>query len=324
MSSEAEWIVVGAKGKPRKKQRTAHGAVAAGGCGAQQQQQHDRRPEPPLPQPCDAAAAAAKLPGWEAPAILSSPPATARRGRARAARTPEERLCNLAAAVAACAREVAAAPVFASLRAAMAAAEARCGGWRWAEVRRLVVYGVGCIEDSRVSRYQLALALLLKDLLPGLAAPPELYDPAFSELDRALLARLGLELIAKDEQGARAVEEPTLFFLPHLEAALCDNLLRANWSPERLPRVALLGNSFATYWERWSAPSGHKPTGRRPDHLLRLVEARAAVEVPVPDGGFHVASAFNDSSLHVFAREACATCCREALAVAAAVGAAPT
>lgn len=64
---------------------------------------------------------------------------------------------------------------------------------------------------------QLALALLLREHLPGLAGPPETYDPAFSDVDRALLAALGVHVIEVNEGGARAVSEPTLFYLPHCE-----------------------------------------------------------------------------------------------------------
>jgi len=88
------------------------------------------------------------------------------------------------------------------------------------------------------------------------------------------------------------------------QAGLTDNLLAANWSARRLPNVAILGNAFSTYLDRWRAAGG-KPSGARPDRLLRLAEAGAVLEVPVPDGGFHVASAFNDSSLHIFPAAAC-------------------
>ncbi len=65
---------------------------------------------------------------------------------------------------------------------------------------------------------QLALLLLLRDqLLPSLASPPELFDPMFSQLDVALLAKLGLRVVHLDEQCARRVQTPTLFYLPHLE-----------------------------------------------------------------------------------------------------------
>ncbi len=47
-----------------------------------------------------------------------------------------------------------------------------------ASVRQLVVYGLGSMEGSATSRYQLALVLLLmQQLLPQLAAPPILFDP---------------------------------------------------------------------------------------------------------------------------------------------------
>ncbi|KAI8471053.1 MAG: hypothetical protein J3K34DRAFT_458516 [Monoraphidium minutum] len=317
-----EWVVIGGKGKPRKPRSAAAAAggqpppagTAAGGPAVT-----PAVVVPPLPPPPPPPAA---LPGWGGGGVDAGCSAGEWRGvgggrrRARAARTPEERTQELAAAVEECRREVAATPMFGHLRAAMAAAEVQCsavegggggggGGWSWGRVRQMVVYGLGCIEDSRVSRYQLALALLLRDLLPGLAAPPQLFDPAFSEADAALIARLGLALIPENEGGARSAAEPTLFYLPHCEAALCDTLLGANWSAAALPNVAILGNSFSTYRERWAAP-GAKPGGTRPGRLLRLAEAGAVLELPVPDGAFHVASAFNDSSLHVFPPPACA------------------
>ena len=41
-------------------------------------------------------------------------------------------------------------------------------------------------------RYQLGFALLLAELLPGLAAPLDAFDPAFDDVDRALLSNLGV------------------------------------------------------------------------------------------------------------------------------------
>lgn len=130
------------------------------------------------------------------------------------------------------------------------------------------------------------------------------------------------------------------------QGVLCDNLLGANWCAERLGRLALLGNSFATYATRWAAPPGVRPATARPGRLLQLVHEGAAarrwagaahtrwlwscacgllastarvhgtpvlttaaaaaacsgavLELPVRDGGYHVASAFNDMSLHIF------------------------
>jgi hypothetical protein len=84
-------------------------------------------------------------------------------------------------------------------------------------------------------RAQLALILALRDMLPGLASPPQLYDPAFTPTDAALLAALGLALIPVDERGARAAEGPTLFYLPHCEA-------RRGRAPARAPGAGERGN----------------------------------------------------------------------------------
>jgi hypothetical protein len=212
-----EWVVIGGNGKPRKSK-----AAAAVSGGREAATAAAAAVPPPLLPPLELQPHQ-PLPGWAADAAPASqqtqPTAGGRRRPRAAARTPEERLSALAASVDACRREVAASPAFAALRAALAAAEAR-SPWRAAGVKRLVIYGLGCVEDSRVSRYQLALALLLRDaLLPGLAAPPQLADPAFSQADAALLAALGMTVVAADERAGRAVDEATFFYLPHLEVS---------------------------------------------------------------------------------------------------------
>jgi hypothetical protein len=56
------------------------------------------------------------------------------------------------------------------------------------------------------------------------------------------LAARGLATLPTDEAGARSVTAATLFYMPHCEAGLYDNLLAANWSRAALPRIAILGN----------------------------------------------------------------------------------
>lgn len=69
-----------------------------------------------------------------------------------------------------------------------------------------------------LSVLQLAMVLLLRELLPGLQQPPQLYDPAFSELDTKLLQQMGLRVITVNEEGRRSIgRQQTLFFLPHCE-----------------------------------------------------------------------------------------------------------
>ena len=44
------------------------------------------------------------------------------------------------------------------------------------------------------ARYQLALALLVAELLPGLTSAMEAYDPVFDDVDRAFLQRVGVKV----------------------------------------------------------------------------------------------------------------------------------
>lgn len=65
---------------------------------------------------------------------------------------------------------------------------------------------------------QLAMVVLLQELLPGLQHPPQLFDPAFSPLDTQLLQQLGMAVIGRNEEGRRSIGgQRTLFFLPHCE-----------------------------------------------------------------------------------------------------------
>lgn len=46
------------------------------------------------------------------------------------------------------------------------------------------------------------------------------------------------------------MNRPTLFYMPHCEEWMYDNVLAANWGSEQLRRVAILGNSFRNYYDR--------------------------------------------------------------------------
>lgn len=176
--------------------------------------------------------------------------------------------------------------------------------WTWAPaphgVHSLVVYGLGSPIKSSVSCSQLALAeLLMRE--HGLAAVAAAggawtYDPVLGAGDRDILQRRGLSVLSTDEAGARAVAHPTLFYMPHCEAVLYDNLLASNWSPTALPRLAILGNSFKTYAERWE----FKPADAagRPKHVLAVLSY--CMEVPLGDTGAALVHGFNDTSLLLF------------------------
>jgi len=198
-------------------------------------------------------------------------------------------------------RDIARSNFYTRLKDALAAATLPFGAML-PGIKCLVVYGLGSLEQPGAVhiRYQVALASLLAGLLPALTSPPEAYDPVFTPLDEAVLPRCGLTITAHNEEGKRVATLPTLFFMPHCEVELTENLLQANVAAGTLGNVVILGNSFAQYHERWSLASARHLGRRRPEALLELCESARVCEVKVDDGDFEVAAAFNDLSLHTF------------------------
>ena len=117
----------------------------------------------------------------------------------------------------------------------------------------------------------MALALALRDLLPGLELPPQVFDPAFTPIDLGLLASIGFQvcdqggfiqvisaswcivkwpslLLSKvidvNEGERRAPTKPTVFYMPHCEHLLYDALLSHNEGQGTLGNVIILGNSL--------------------------------------------------------------------------------
>uniref|UniRef100_A0A673HRG3 SRR1 domain containing n=1 Tax=Sinocyclocheilus rhinocerous TaxID=307959 RepID=A0A673HRG3_9TELE len=64
------------------------------------------------------------------------------------------------------------------------------------------------------------------------------------------LKELGFTVLTENEEGKRAVYQPTLFYLMHCGKALYNNLLWRNWTPQTLPKLIIIGNSFHGIQER--------------------------------------------------------------------------
>ena len=100
---------------------------------------------------------------------------------------------------------------------------------------RMVILGLGSPTRSAVSRFQLALALVLARHLRIDAEDVDLYDPVFTPVDVATLRakRVGtvLDRAAADAAcgpDAAPARAATFWYMPHCEAALYENVLRAN------------------------------------------------------------------------------------------------
>ncbi|XP_058103906.1 protein SENSITIVITY TO RED LIGHT REDUCED 1 [Magnolia sinica] len=160
----------------------------------------------------------------------------------------------------------------------------------------MVIYGIGSIGSYDPSRLQLALAILLQRDFDWIGRI-EIFDPVISAVESRVMAALDCSVLSVDEQGRRAAEEPTLFFMPHCEAVLYDNLIEANWRPERLNRIVVFGNSFGHYRRVVSEFKG-SAIADSARHVLAV--GRFVEEVGIETVSDDFFRAFHETSWHFF------------------------
>ena len=212
---------------------------------------------------------------------------------------------------------------------------------------RMVILGLGSPTRSAVSRFQLALALVLAQHLRIDAEDVDLYDPVFTPVDVATLRakRVGtvLDRAAADAAcgpDAAPARASTFWYMPHCEAALYENVLRANGGGDdgvsggvsgdgadetsfvvdaaaqtktktktktktnaNDAPFAFFANRFETYELRWVGRRGARECPRRVLEAAAAI-ARGGLEIKVdPDGTFAAAAAlgaFNDTSVQAW------------------------
>lgn len=125
------------------------------------------------------------------------------------------------------------------------------------------------------------------------------YEPHFSQDDKAVVEELGCSLIDHNEEGKRRVENLTLFFMLHCGKPLYNSVLWANWGLG-LSNVIILGNRFTSYQER--IPS--RKLREEASYIYKILPYTS--ETPIPNT-FHHSDIFNDSGIHWFPREVLAT-----------------
>lgn len=111
---------------------------------------------------------------------------------------------------------------------------------------QMIIYGIGSIESFDPPRLQLSLAVLLKRRFSWIG-DIEVFDPIISFTESKVLESLGCSVLSVNEHGQRQVSKPALFFMPHCDAQLYDNLLLANLRADSLSQIILFGNSFSEY-----------------------------------------------------------------------------
>ncbi|KAK1572628.1 hypothetical protein Q3G72_035485, partial [Acer saccharum] len=160
---------------------------------------------------------------------------------------------------------------------------------------QMVIYGIGSIESYETPRLQLSLAILMKRKLSWIG-DVEVFDPILSATESQVLESFGCSVLSVNEQGRRCAIKPTLFYMPHCEAELYDNLLQANQGV-MLKGIVLLGNSFETYEQHVSEykSSVIVDTAR---HVLAVREFTQEFSIKTVSDDYF--AAFHDSSWHFF------------------------
>jgi len=112
-----------------------------------------------------------------------------------------------------------------------------------APIEDLICLCLGKLDDQCVV-YQLAVLVLLAQLLDIPHERCLIYDPVHTTEDRSILTHLGFVASDENKQAKYQVQRMTLFYMPFGPYDLYNNLVQANW--HSLHRIAVLGNSF--FW----------------------------------------------------------------------------
>ncbi|KAH7513192.1 hypothetical protein FEM48_Zijuj12G0170300 [Ziziphus jujuba var. spinosa] len=161
---------------------------------------------------------------------------------------------------------------------------------------KMVIYGIGSIESYESPRLQLSLAILLRKKFNWIGEI-EVFDPVLSATEARVLEALGCSVLSINEQGRRLAQNPTLFFMPHCEAELYNNLLQSNWEEGFLNHIALFGNSFETYEQHFSVFKNSK-VAESAKHILGVRKFTDEFRIQTVSDDYF--AAFHDSSWHFF------------------------
>ncbi|GAB2283397.1 sensitivity to red-light reduced protein [Dionaea muscipula] len=166
----------------------------------------------------------------------------------------------------------------------------------------MVIYGIGSIESFDPPRLQLSLAILMKREIDWIG-DIEVFDPVLSATESRVLEALGCTVLTIDEQARRKAVKPTLFFMPHCEAVLYNNLLEANWEKELLSNMVLFGNSFEAYEQHVSVVKDLVFDDSR-KHILAAHSFADEFRIETVSDDYF--KAFHETSWHFFSPDAAA------------------
>uniref|UniRef100_A0A8C6SWX1 SRR1 domain containing n=1 Tax=Neogobius melanostomus TaxID=47308 RepID=A0A8C6SWX1_9GOBI len=156
-----------------------------------------------------------------------------------------------------------------------------------------VCYGLGPFSSCVSARYQLAMLLLLLEAAQIELSDCFIYDPIFSNGEKAVLKELGLTVLTENEEGKRRANEPTLFYLLHCGKALYNNLLWKNWDTHYLTQMIIIGNCFSALKDR----AIDREFSRDYNYISRITSVCKEILLPCPS---HMIDVFSDSAVLTF------------------------
>ncbi|KAK7467085.1 hypothetical protein VKT23_004145 [Stygiomarasmius scandens] len=119
----------------------------------------------------------------------------------------------------------------------------------WKTTSRVICLGLGSPSNSSISRAQLGFLLDVCNVLKIAYTKVTVYDPVFTEEDRALFNGFEFQTPPSSESLDVTIDDPTIFFMPHCDMELYENVLRKNWTRERLTNLVLVSNQLEAYVE---------------------------------------------------------------------------
>lgn len=148
--------------------------------------------------------------------------------------------------------------------------------------------------DSLQSRYQLGLLLTIKNEFK--IKNCHIYDPKFTDTERANLTEIGCDSINQNEEAKRNLLPGTLVYLPHCPKQLLNNLLWANWDKVILASCVIISNSIDQ-----TVTSASDRILNKEAYYLRKISPYV-LEKKFSDD-FIYNDVFNDMALHTFTYE---------------------
>jgi len=145
-------------------------------------------------------------------------------------------------------------------------------GANLAKVEKVICLCLGNLEDN-ASMYQLSLLILLLERLGVHHEKCSVFDPCHSSQEADVLKHLGFTIMHENTEAKISVRQMTLFYMPHADYVLTDNLIGANC--ESMHLIAILGNNLA--WvcnsdctDTASAEEANHTTSRAP-HVQKVL-----------------------------------------------------